>query len=65
MDPQVLSTEIKTRALQNAIRHGGKADRRAVISKLIGDYPELRQQASAISSSMDYVVAEVNVLTSR
>jgi glutamyl-tRNA synthetase len=29
----------------------------------MGDYPELRQQASAISSSMDYVIAEVNTLT--
>jgi glutamyl-tRNA synthetase len=60
VDSQVLRGEIKTRALQNAIRHGGKADRRAVISKLIGDYPELRPQASAISSSTDYVIAEVN-----
>jgi glutamyl-tRNA synthetase len=63
VDSQVLRAEIKKRALQNAIRHGGKADRRAVISKLMGDYPELRQQASAISSSMDYVIAEVNTLT--
>jgi glutamyl-tRNA synthetase len=63
VDSQVLRAEIKKRALQNAIRHGGKADRRAVISKLMGDYPELRQQASAISSSMDYVIAEVNTLS--
>ncbi len=63
MDPQVLSTEIKKRALQNAIRHGGKAERRAVISKLIGDYPELRQQASEISGSTESIVAEVNALT--
>jgi glutamyl-tRNA synthetase len=62
VDPQVLSTEIKARALQNAIRHRGNADRSAVVSKLIGDYPELREQASAISSSMDDVIAEVNVL---
>ena len=63
MDPQVLSTEIKKRALQNAIRHGGKAERRAVISKLIGDYRELREQASEISGSMENIVAEVNALT--
>jgi glutamyl-tRNA synthetase len=62
VEPQVLSTKIKARALQNAIRHGGKADRHAVISKLIGDYPELKEQASAISSSVDSVIAEVNVL---
>ena len=63
MDPQVLSTEIKKRALQNAIRHGGKAERRAVISKLIGDYRELKKQASEISGSTENIVAEVNALT--
>jgi glutamyl-tRNA synthetase len=63
VDPQVLSTEIKKRALQNAIRHGGKAERRAVISKLLGDYRELREQASEISDSTENIVAEVNALT--
>jgi glutamyl-tRNA synthetase len=63
VEPQVLSAEIKKRALQNAIRHGGKAERRAVISKLMGDYPELRQQASEISGSTESIVAEVNALT--
>ena len=63
MDSQVLSTEIKKRALQNAVQHGGNAERRAVISKLIGDYPELRQQASEISGSTENIVTEVNALT--
>jgi hypothetical protein len=44
MDPVALSTAIKKRALQNAIRHEGKAERGAIVSKLIGDHPELRQQ---------------------
>jgi glutamyl-tRNA synthetase len=63
VDPQVLRAEIKKRALQNAIRHGGKAERRTVISKLLGDFPELRQQASKISGLTGSIIEEVNALT--
>ena len=31
MDPEALSTAIKKRTLQIAIRHGGKAERGAVV----------------------------------
>ena len=63
MDPEALSTAIKKRALQNAIRHGGKAERGTVVSKLIGDHPELREQAAEISGSTEKIIAEINALT--
>jgi glutamyl-tRNA synthetase len=63
MGPEALNTAIKKRALQNAIRHGGKAERGAVVSKLIGDHPELRQQAAEVSGSAEKIIAEINALT--
>jgi glutamyl-tRNA synthetase len=63
MNPDALSTAIKKQALQNAIRHGGKAERGAVVSKLIGDHPELRQQAAEASGSTEKIIAEINAPT--
>jgi len=63
VDSQVLRAEIKKRALQNAIRHGGKAERGAVVSKLIGDHPELRQQAAEASGPTEKIIAEINAPT--
>lgn len=63
MDPEALKTAIKKWALQNALRHSGKAERRAVISKLLGDHPELRPQAEEVSVTTEKIVAEINALT--
>lgn len=63
MDPEALSTAIKKRTLEIAIRHGGKAERGAVVSKLIGDHPELRQQTAEVSGSTEKIIAEINAPT--
>ena len=63
MEPQVLGTAIKKRALHNAIAHKGKADPNAVVSKLIGEHPELKQQAREMSNLAESIVADVNAMT--
>jgi len=50
VEPQVLGTAIKKHALQNAILHKGKADPNAVVSKLIGEHPELVKQILTLLS---------------
>ena len=63
MEPQVLSTAIKKRAVHNAILHKGKAEPNAVVSKLIGEHPELKLQAREISALAESIVADVNAMT--
>ncbi|MEM0349480.1 MAG: glutamate--tRNA ligase [Candidatus Caldarchaeum sp.] len=47
-------------ALRNAVEHGGKADAKAVLSKLLGSDPALRQQVAEVRQIVEEVVAEVN-----
>ncbi|MCX8184894.1 MAG: glutamate--tRNA ligase [Sulfolobales archaeon] len=50
-------------ALKNAVDHGGRALESAVISKLLGELPELRKYARQIVEVVREVVAYVNSLT--
>src|SRR3989442_340955 len=49
-------------ALQNAVLHGGIADGRAVIGKMLAEEPGLRARAREISPEVEAVVREVNAL---
>ncbi|BAA30798.1 glutamate--tRNA ligase [Pyrococcus horikoshii] len=49
-------------ALINAIEHGGKANLKAVIGKVLGENPELRPRAKEIIPIINKVVEEVNSL---
>jgi len=49
-------------ALQNAVLHGGSADPRAVIGKLLAEEPALRPKAREIMPEIEAVVREVNAL---
>jgi glutamyl-tRNA synthetase len=49
-------------ALQNAILHGGKADAKAVLGKLLAEDSTLRSRARDIAAEVERVVAEVNRL---
>lgn len=51
------------RALKNAIEHGGKALESAVISKILGEFPELKRYAKQVAEIVRDVVAYVNTLT--
>lgn len=54
---------IRLQALMNAAKHGGKADVGAVVSKVLGAYPELRVRAKQVVEAVKRVVDEVNALT--
>lgn len=46
-------------ALQNAVQHGGKADPKAVLGKLLGERADLRPRAKELQPMVQRVVAEV------
>ncbi len=50
-------------ALENAVKHGGRALSQPVLSKLLGSRPELRPRAREILKLVEEVVAEVNRLS--
>lgn len=49
--------------LQNAVRHGGRAETGAVVSKVLGDSASLRSIAKDVARESAEVVAAVNKLT--
>ena len=54
---------IKIYTLYNAYRYDGKADKGAVMSKLLGEHPELRPVAKDMSNVVPNIIDEVNSLT--
>ena len=50
-------------ALQNAILHGGKADAKAVLGRMLAEDSTLRTRARETAAEVDRVVAEVNRLS--
>jgi glutamyl-tRNA synthetase len=51
---------VRLYALQNAVEHGDEANPGAVIGTLMGEHPELRENAEEVSDEAPEVVAEVN-----
>jgi len=47
-------------ALLNAYKHGGKADLKAVLSKIIGEIPEIRSSVRLIIDDVKKIIDEVN-----
>lgn len=54
---------IRKHALINAVKHEGKADAKAVTSRIMADVPEVRSRASEIRELVNKIVAEVNQIT--
>lgn len=50
-------------ALANAVKHGGKADVKAVMSKIMAEAPQLRQRAREVRQIVEAVVEKVNLMT--
>ena len=50
-------------ALENAVKHGGKATPGAVIGKVMAESPELRARAKDVPALAGAVVAEVNAMS--
>ena len=53
---------IRKFALQNAVAHGGKADKGAVMSRVLGERPDLRARSKEVAVAVDVVLREVNAL---
>src|SRR4029077_7101144 len=53
---------IRKFALQNAIAHDGKADKGSVMSRVLGERPDLRSRAKEVASAVDKVLREVNAI---
>ena len=58
-----VETHIRELALKNAVSHGGSAEKKAVISKLLGSRPDLRAHAREVISDVERIVGEVNGLS--
>ena len=50
-------------ALQNAVKHKGKAQNGAVIGSIMSSHPEFRKEAKEVSKTVGGVVAKINALT--
>ena len=50
-------------ALLNAVKHGGKAQKGAVVGKILGERPEYRDRVNDVSALIDEIVEEVNGLS--
>lgn len=55
---------IRRHAIRNAFMHNGKADQGSVISKVIGEFPEIRKDVKSVMPLIKEVVNEVNALGS-
>jgi len=54
---------IKRIALENAIKHEGKAQAKSVLGKLLGENPNLREKIREITSLTNEITKEINNLT--
>ena len=53
---------IRIHAAHNALQHGGEANPKSVLGKLMGEVPELRGQAKELIPKVNEIVAEINQL---
>ncbi|MEM0274816.1 MAG: glutamate--tRNA ligase, partial [Nitrososphaerota archaeon] len=58
-----LEKKILKWALKNALDYQGKADKNAVISKVIREDPSLKEKAREIVKIVEEVVARVNLMS--
>ena len=62
-DNSEIKEAIKRLSLENAIKHGGKAQVKPVIGRLLGENPDLRGKAKEISALVKEIVEEINRLS--
>jgi len=54
---------IRKYALQNALLHGGKAEKGAVLGKLIGEKPDLKPKIRQLMQDIERIIKDVNSLS--
>lgn len=57
-----LEEEARKQALKNALEHDGKAAMGAIMSRMLGQFPEYRTKAKELSGTVARIVNEVNSL---
>lgn len=60
--PPEAANSVERNALVNATRHGGKAEVGAVMSKVLGEFPDLRSRAKSVATLVKQTVNRVNSL---
>jgi len=50
-------------ALENAVKHGGKAQLGPVMNKVLGEFPELRSRARDIAQVISEIINKINSMT--
>ena len=58
--PTEVEDSLEKNALANAVRHGGRSDVGAVVSKVLGEFPEMRTRAQEVARGAKETVARVN-----
>ena len=53
---------IRNYALQNAVFFKGKANPKAIVGKILGEFPEYRAKAAEITPLINSIVEEVNAM---
>ncbi len=61
--PEQARASVEKNALINAIRHSGKAEAGAVISRVIGEFPELKMSARLVAAAASKAVNKVNSMS--
>jgi glutamyl-tRNA synthetase len=61
--PEEVLASIERNALSNAVRHGGKADVAAVMSKVLGEFPDMKGRAAEVARRVGKEVSRINSLT--
>ena len=60
MNDEEIKNEIRKFALQNAVEHEGQTRDKTILTKIMGNVPELRQKAKEISPIITEIVSEIN-----
>jgi glutamyl-tRNA synthetase len=61
--PEDAGASAERNALLNALRHSGRAEVGAVISKVIGEFPELKTMARSVAAAAGEAVKRINSMT--
>ena len=58
LSPEDLET-IEKYALQNAVKYGQAPQLKSVMGKVMGEFPQLRSDPSAVSEALEGIISEI------
>jgi glutamyl-tRNA synthetase len=63
MDDEEIAAILLLAGLKNAVKFGGKPNKKAIMGKLMGKKPELRPHAKKINPMLDQIIKEISELS--